>query len=344
MRLTRTALGLLLLAGCTPPTTAPPDAAVEVDAGSVPLQCGALPAGVAEGSTTVAFTDTLPVSAQRRIVLMGGSAEVDAAMALHVAGAGGGDVLVARASGSVESYLDYLLVEVDASPAPARVSVLRVDDVADAGDDEVLCRVRAADAVWLAGGDQSQYLLAWPPSLQEALSTSADRTIGGTSAGAMVLGAYAFTAREGSVTSSEALNAPRAPAVAVGRSAFAQWELDGVVVDTHFSERDREGRLLTFMARLADDEEDDGVIGVGIDERTALAIDDGQVTVVGDGSAWLYRFSSRSEVTDAPLDGHRAQRLRLSPGTQRPWPVDWATVSTDTLDVVLGTVRLVDGS
>ena len=45
------------------------------------------------------------------------------------------------------------------------------------------------------------------------------------------------------------------------------------IIDTHFEERDRFGRLCTFVARLRKDNSNGNVIGIGVNERTAIVID-----------------------------------------------------------------------
>jgi cyanophycinase-like exopeptidase len=75
-----------------------------------------------------------------------------------------------------------------------------------------------------------------------------------------------------------------------------------VLVDTHFSERDRLGRLIAFVARAAHDGV--GVLGLGIDEETAVTIDGDRVEVSGVGDAWLVTLDDVALLEDgAPLDG-----------------------------------------
>jgi cyanophycinase len=53
--------------------------------------------------------------------------------------------------------------------------------------------------------------------------------------------------------------------------------LRGTIIDTHFTQRGRHGRLLTAIAHYPGD------IGIGIDERTALVINNGEFHVIGEG-------------------------------------------------------------
>lgn len=253
------------------------------------------------------------------VVLMGGAAEVDRGSARFVDGARGGDVLVLRASGSTSSYTSYFDNELaDLTEIPARATAtVRIDDPSAGGDESVLCRVRRADAVWLAGGDQSDYLVQWPAALHAALRDAVARgvAVGGTSAGAMSWSAVTFDAAQGGVTSDEALQDPLAAVVSVRPSPFAA--VAGVVVDTHFQARDREGRLLAFVARA-----EAGTTGVGIDEGTALVIDGDDAAVFADdgGSVWFYDVSGVELAAAEPLEIASGTRQSKDDGAVFAWP------------------------
>jgi cyanophycinase len=58
--------------------------------------------------------------------------------------------------------------------------------------------------------------------------------------------------------------------------------VSGVVIDQHFRERNRQGRLVEAVLRLSEQ----GMKGIGVDENTAVAIrSDGTIHIVGDGGA-----------------------------------------------------------
>lgn len=316
-----------------------------------PLDGGACPplsASVVEGR--LGPEDDTAAEAVRVLVLMGGSVEVDGASRSFVEAAGGGDILVLRASGSVNTYTPYFADELGADPDATTVRTLLLDSSASAGDPGVHCRVAGAEALWLAGGDQADYLLLWPASLHAALDDVAARgaAMGGTSAGAMVLGSVAFSAASGSVTSSEALAGPAGPGIALLSPLFAQPELDHILVDTHFTERNREGRLLAFLARaMADAAGPDGgvgpaIMGLGLDEETALVIEEGTYRVVAtDGGAVFVYSLSGPVVVEAgqPLSAEGILRLRLEGGATGPWPPDLDALSPSALRVRSGVVE-----
>ena len=239
------------------------------------------------------------------VVVMGGGVEVDRAAVRFVEGARGGDVLVLRATGSTSSYTAYFDGSSGELPAfsvpPRAVATVRVDDAAAGDDPGLLCRVAYADAVWLAGGDQSDYLVAWPAALHAALRAAVARgvAVGGTSAGAMALSEFSYDARDGGVSSDEAVAAPAATSVSA--SPFFAPALSGRLVDTHFRARDRERRLLAFVAH-AQDEFDVLVRGLGIDEEAAVVFDDDGARVLADGDGGVFTYAIAGSNVDGALD------------------------------------------
>ena len=267
-------------------------------------------------------------SPTRRLVLMGGGGEDDAAARRFVEAANGGDIVILRATGSLTSYPQYFSVTLEPNPVPATVVTVRTTRPESGGDPAVLCRVGRAEALWLAGGNQWHYLGRWPDTLHAALAAATARgvAIGGTSAGAVSLGEAAFDARFGTVTSPEALADPLRREVSITMPAFAQPELAATLVDSHFMERGREGRLLVFLARFLDARGEEPVVGVGLDEGVALVIENGTYAVSseGTGGAWLYEVSGPAHLsTGVPLTLHGIRRVVLRNGATGPWPFDF---------------------
>src|SRR3712207_4708460 len=55
----------------------------------------------------------------------------------------------------------------------------------------------------------------------------------------------------------------------------------GAMIDTHFSQRGRHGRLLTAVAHYPQD------LGIGIDENTAMIVEKNEVRVLGEGAVTI---------------------------------------------------------
>ena len=228
----------------------------------------------------------------RRLVLMGGGPEEDGAARRFVEAAAGGDIVILRATGSLTSYPDYFSAELAPAPRPASVVTIRTDTPPLADHPSVLCRLDRAEAIWLAGGSQWDYLGRWPHPVHVAIREAWRRgaAMGGTSAGAVSMGEAAFDARHGTITSAEALADPADASVSVGPSNMPQPELRNMIVDSHFTERSREGRLLAFLGRLLAQHRSGSFVGIGIDEGAALEIEDDsyRVSSARGGAVWMY--------------------------------------------------------
>jgi cyanophycinase-like exopeptidase len=216
--------------------------------------------------------------------MMGGRSEHDEAMKWFLQRANGGDVLVLRASGS-DGYNDYLYA--DLGIAVNSVESIVFNDSSAANEAYIHEKIRNAEAIWFAGGNQWDYVSYWRGTPIQGLINDAVQNrnivIGGTSAGMAILGSYYFSAKNGSVTSATALNDPYDSRVTVDSTNFLQVNyLQDVVTDTHYDDRDRKGRHIVFLARILTDY---GVAAKGIacNEYTALCIDEnGLASVYGD--------------------------------------------------------------
>lgn len=250
------------------------------------------------------------------LILMGGGPDVDAAFTWWQSWVDGGDVVVLRASGA-DGYNDYLFADIGGVDS---VETLLVDTASLADDPYVVCRVDQAEAVFMAGGDQAQYMTLWKDrGLAEAVMTAWDRgaVVGGTSAGLAVLGEFVFAAYNDTVYSDEALDDPYNRYMTMDLGMFGFAPLLGVITDSHFYERDRMGRLVGFLARIVQDGWADDVLGLGVDEGTALLVGpDGTGTVMGDGSVYAVRSNGMPQVCEAgePLAYADLERVRLVAG------------------------------
>ncbi len=218
------------------------------------------------------------------LILMGGSTDVDAAFVWQLQYIAGGDVVVLRASGA-GGYNDYLYTEIGGVDS---VETLLVTSQALAHEPYVAWKIAQAEAVFIAGGDQAKYMEAWKDTpVATALTTVWERggVIGGTSAGLAVLGEFVYAAYNGSVIEDEALVDPYNQYMTLDRDFLALPPMLGIVTDSHFTERRRLCRLIGFIGRLVADGWGEPVVGLGVDERTALVVGPDSVgTVLGLGA------------------------------------------------------------
>ncbi|GIV45475.1 MAG: hypothetical protein KatS3mg036_0293 [Ignavibacterium sp.] len=168
-----------------------------------------------------------------------------------------------------------------------------------------------AKAIFLRGGDQWQYIRLWKGTKTEDAIKYVFQNggvIAGTSAGAMVLGEFDFSAQNGSAYPDEALLNPF-----YSRMKFENNFLNlmpDVLFDTHLMERGRHGRLIamlynifyTFGKR---------VVGVGIDDRTAICIyPDKSAVVMGSGSAAIFYFDDKTKLSELINNKYTIENLR----------------------------------
>ena len=185
-------------------------------------------------------------------------------------------------------------------------------------DRRILERLRKADGIFIAGGDQSRYVRYWRGTpVAEILNAhvASGKPLAGTSAGLAMLGEKLYGAMDdGSLKSPEALADPMGPANTIEGDFLNLTLLKGVVTDTHFKERNRLGRLLAFLAKAQTGQSADApaMIGLGVDESAAVAVEpDGKGKVyatAADGYAWVVDGAAlRSAVPNRPLDAPRVK-------------------------------------
>jgi cyanophycinase len=248
-------------------------------------------------------------------VLMGGGTDVDAAFQWMIQKSGGGNFVVIRATGA-DGYNPYIY----AMGGVTSIETLVIKTSEAAADPFVLDRVSKADALFIAGGDQADYIRLWKGT---ALATELETLmankvpVGGTSAGLAVLGQFDFAALSGSVTSAQALANPYNRYMTLDQGFVTVPGLANTITDSHFGERDRMGRLLTFVARIVKDgwaTAPKEARGIGIDSETALLMENGVVTRVGVGSAYFINPTTSPVICTAkqPLTFRNVMVQRLS--------------------------------
>ncbi len=167
-----------------------------------------------------------------------------------------------------------------------------------------------ATGVYFTGGDQLRLVSTlggtdFATRLRERHATGL--ALGGTSAGASAMSAVMIGRGRGK----------RTPRLSSVRLAPGLGVLPSVIVDQHFRERDRLGRLVTAVIQ------NPGLLGFGIDEDTAFTVDRlGEVNVLGKGTLTIVDGrhlvgSNVAEVRDhEPLAFAGIHLHTLAPGWQ----------------------------
>jgi cyanophycinase len=227
--------------------------------------------------------------------LEGGGADIDEAFRWLIDHAGGGDVVILRASGE-DGYNGFI-----SSLGPVDSVESIVFHSRDAAfDPEVITSIEHAEAVFIAGGDQANYVRYWKDTpVQAALNALARRgvPIGGTSAGLAILGQFSFSAMLDTVTSEEALANPYGDKVTIERAFLKLPHLEGLITDSHFVPRDRMGRLLVFLARTVQEGWAPKAKAIAVNEEAAVLVEaDGSAVVVGKGPVYFLQTTARPHV------------------------------------------------
>ncbi|TCM41446.1 beta-aspartyl-peptidase (threonine type) [Novosphingobium sp. ST904] len=258
------------------------------------------------------------------LLLMGGGDRNIDAMKWFFAHAGQGHIVILRASYGPEIGEEFYRQIGGISSAETFVFKNRKA----AYDPKVLEALRKADGIFIAGGDQSNYVRFWRGTpVAEALDAhvAAGKPLGGTSAGLAMLGEKLYGAMDGgSLTSGEGLADPFGPANTIEGDFLHIAALKGIVTDTHFKERDRLGRLFAFLAKAQKERAPQAppMFGLGVDESAAVAVEaDGTGRIYAtspDGGAWLVngaglRADARKQIeTGIPPRPFSADHVRVT--------------------------------
>jgi cyanophycinase-like exopeptidase len=251
--------------------------------------------------------------------LMGGGTDVDALFTWMSDRAGGGDFVVIRASGA-DGYNQYVF---DLGNFNS-VETLVLKNRAASSDPFVLQTIRNAEALFIAGGDQSDYVNFWKGTpVEDAIHELAARgvPIAGTSAGTAILTEFIYSAQRFSATSVDALADPYNRDVTLDRDFLLLPHMAGIISDQHLIERDRLGRTLAFMARIVADGWAPESRSIAIDRETAVLIDgSGRATIVANADhPTPYAYFIRGGVPeicqpDTPLTYRNLAVYRAQPG------------------------------
>jgi cyanophycinase len=216
----------------------------------VPVPERLLPAGI-DGSLVICGGGKTPDAARRRFLELAGGPKA------HL-------VLIPTASVAADEKDNEKLLEPWKTLQLASLVVLHTRSRETADQPQFIEPLRKATGVWLGGGDQGRLAEAYVgTAVEKELYALLKRggVIGGTSAGAAV--------------QSRVMIAGGNPVARVARGFDL---VPGAVIDQHFLKRDRKARLLGVL------EKNPGLVGLGIDEDTALIVRKREMRVVGNGT------------------------------------------------------------
>ena len=224
--------------------------------------------------------------------------------------------LVAVGGGGVPDAVLHRAIELAGGPAAPIVVFPQASELADTGDvavemwkkagatnvrwvpltDAAAARqaVESAAFIWFPGGDQNKLMKAFEGSgVPEAIARRYrdGAVVGGTSAGAAVLSSVMLTG-DADLQSMTVGATKTAPGLGLWPEA---------IVDQHHLKRQRQSRLISLVL------EHPTLVGVGIDERTAVIVSGSRFDVVGESSV-LVIDARRATVEPRPAGALSAAR------------------------------------
>lgn len=215
--------------------------------------------------------------AGERLVLIGGGDLPKRARERFVEWAGGSHariLVILWASGEPKESFDWIRDEISAE-GPAQIEGAPLAPLTEASRAEFLGQLAKATGVFFSGGDQARVMdVLKDAELLAALRTRyhAGVVFGGTSAGCAVMSTPMITG-EGDFTVIDGAKVDTREGLGL---------LPGAIVDQHFLKRQRENRLFGLILSHPE------LLGVGVDEATALLVEDGRLgEVAGAGQVML---------------------------------------------------------
>jgi cyanophycinase len=214
--------------------------------------------------------------ARGALVLVGGNLQDPAIVERFLELAGGPDapIVLIPTAGGAESY-DETWRGGDAFRAAGatRLAVLHTTDRDTASTDTFVEPLRHARGVWFGGGRQWRLADAYlDTKVHEALREVLDRggVIGGSSAGATILGSYLVRGDT------------RTNTIMMGDHEEGFGLLRNVGVDQHLLRRNRQFDLIEVIRARP------GLLGIGIDEDTAIVVQGDRFEVIGRSYVAIY--------------------------------------------------------
>ncbi len=213
------------------------------------------------------------------------------------------------------------------------ITALNITSRTQADDPRVAKVIDGADVIWFGGGSQSFFLESWKGTkVHQAIRSACEAgvSIGGTSAGSAILGQVAYADLPwDSVQSRFALRVPNHDRIRTIRQCedgfpFASLSsapsdpLHGLIVETHFVDLNRMGRLAVFTSQCRERP----MSGLGLAASTAVLIrpldNDWVWSVFGTGNVFVIEPGTAysSDVGHSDFHCDRVHVVRLHPGEQ----------------------------
>lgn len=228
------------------------------------------------------------------LVIVGGGGTTDAIVTrtLELAGGRRAAVVVLPQSSTLEGAGDSSVkMWLDAGATSAKTVGFK--------DPGARAALEAATLIWIPGGDQNRFMQAIEDTGMDEVIRTAYRNgavVGGTSAGAALMAEWMMTGD----ADLQALVAGRT----VLKKGLALWP--GALIDQHFLTRQRTNRLLSAVM------ERPTLVGVGIDEATAVIVRGQRIDVMGRSAVVIFDARGAKVERIEPGDNTAGTNVKLS--------------------------------
>jgi cyanophycinase len=196
---------------------------------------------------------------------------------VELAGGKKAQIVVVPTASETPEEMGQQYIEVFGKLGAKAVDVLDIRDRDDANAEPAVELLDHASGIFITGGAQSRLvaLLTGTLSMEAIRRRNAEGVVvAGTSAGASIVASHMMLGGTGLAGNSGSAAARKHMVELVAGFGLLQ----DIIVDQHFSERGRMGRLLSVYAA------NPGLLSIGLDEDTAVVIDrEGMLEVLGSG-------------------------------------------------------------
>jgi cyanophycinase len=259
---------------------------------------------VKHDATGSAFTQLLAMQVEnthKRLVLIGGAEDRQEACVIlhefvHLAGGPRAELVVATVATVNPQEVGAEYTAVFRRLGATTVRTLDISSREDANAPRVVDMINEATGVFFTGGDQlriTRFLGGTKTDTALHRRYEEGMVLAGTSAGASMMSNTMIVEGLPETT-------PRVGAVKVGPGMEF---IAGMLIDQHFGQRGRLGRLLSAIAQYPHE------LGIGIDENTAAVVSGEEFTVIGEGAVTVIDAGGLTYTNFADLEENECLAL-----------------------------------
>ncbi len=212
---------------------------------------------------------------KRQLVIIGGAEDKEGDCRIlrefvRCAGSTKARIVILTAATELPREVGESYIKVFERLGAEEIRIVDTETREDASSSTAIQAINNATGIFFTGGDQARITsILKDTEIDAAIHERSVEgiVIGGTSAGAAIMPDVMIVEGDSETN----------PRIEIANMGPGLGFLPGVVIDQHFSQRGRLGRLLSALSQQP------AVLGFGIDENTAMLVTDSQIEVIGEG-------------------------------------------------------------